>query len=332
MLRMSSSTSPSSDWIVGSAYPVDSAIWRRSASVVAMAYPPLAIFLNLSAPPRDTLKADGVSSSRMNRPSLTLTTLGDLRAEPEEPFEERLGGRGAARHIHIDRHDRVDALERRAAVPELAARRRAVAHGDDPLRLGHLLVQPTEPGRHLVGHGSRDDHDVGLPRARPKDLHTEPGGVVVRHGRGHHLDGAARESIAERPWGARSGPVHEVAHRRENDVVVVREDARGRTRRIRAPETGLGGDRSPLDHVLLEVDGPCGDLFVDRHRFQSIEFCALCTAFLSNRVSGSWIAAAAATMFGRPGCEGRSSLTRPPASRTSSAPAIQSHGWSTDSK
>src|SRR5438552_3801518 len=304
-----------------------------------MAYPPLAILLNLSATPRDTLMADGVSSSRVRGPwarsdrsSLTLTTLGDLLAEPEKAFEERFGARRAARHIHIDRHDRVDTLERRVAVPELAARRRAVAHGDDPLRLGHLLVQPTEPGRHLVGHGSRDDHDVGLPRARAEDFHTEPGGVVVRHRRGHHLDGAARESIAERPWGARSGPVHEVAHRREDDVVVVREDARRRTRRIRAPETGLGGDRSPLDHVLLEVDGPCGDLFVDRHRFQSIEFCALCTAFVSNRVSGSWIAGAVATMFGRPGCAGRSSLTRPPASRTSSAPAIQSHGWSTDSK
>src|SRR5438309_7902449 len=37
-------------------------------------------------------------------------------------------------------------------------------------------------------------------------------------------------------------------------------------------------------------------------------------------------------MLGSPARDGRNSLTRPPASRTSSPPAIQSHGWSTDSK
>src|SRR2546430_1528467 len=37
-------------------------------------------------------------------------------------------------------------------------------------------------------------------------------------------------------------------------------------------------------------------------------------------------------MLGSPARDGRTSLTRRPASRTSSPPAIQSHGWSTDSK
>src|SRR5205809_7560956 len=59
-----------------------------------------------------------------------LSTFGNLLAEPEKALEERFGARRAARHIHIDRHDRVDTLKRGVAVPELAARRRAVAHGD----------------------------------------------------------------------------------------------------------------------------------------------------------------------------------------------------------
>src|SRR5437879_10057113 len=141
MLRMSSSTSPSSISIVGSVYSVESWVRLRSISVVAMTYPPL---LNLSAAPRDTLRADRVRSSRLSRSSLTLATLDDLFAKAEQPFDERLRPRRAARDIHVDGYDGVDALERGVAVPKLAARGRAVPHSDDPLRLGHLLVEPAQ--------------------------------------------------------------------------------------------------------------------------------------------------------------------------------------------
>src|SRR5712691_499905 len=112
-----------------------------------MSYPPL---LNLSATPRDTLRADRVRSSRpgagapgreANRSSLTLTTLDYLFAKPEKPLDEGLRARRASRTVDVDGHDRVDPLERRVAVPELAAGGRAVVHGDDPLRLRHLLVE-----------------------------------------------------------------------------------------------------------------------------------------------------------------------------------------------
>jgi len=46
-------------------------------------YPPFMILINLSAPPRDTLRAGGVRSSRMNRSSLTLSALHDLFAKPQ---------------------------------------------------------------------------------------------------------------------------------------------------------------------------------------------------------------------------------------------------------
>jgi hypothetical protein len=80
----------------------------------------LTALLNLSAAPRETLTADGVSSSRANRSSLTLTTFGYLFAKSEESFEERLGAWRTSRHVDVDGHDGVDALKRRVAVPELA--------------------------------------------------------------------------------------------------------------------------------------------------------------------------------------------------------------------
>src|SRR6266542_6953290 len=98
------------------------------------------------------------------------TAFEDLFAEPEHALGERFGTGRAPRHIHVDRDDRVHALERRVAVPELAAGARAVAHRDHPLRLGHLLVQPAQPRGHLVGHRAGHDHHVGLPGARAEHL------------------------------------------------------------------------------------------------------------------------------------------------------------------
>src|SRR5688500_15304647 len=76
--------------------------------------------------------------------SVALATLGDLFAEPEDPRGERFWTRRAARHVDIHGNDRVDALQGRVRVPELAAARCAVPHRDDPLRLGHLLVEPAQ--------------------------------------------------------------------------------------------------------------------------------------------------------------------------------------------
>src|SRR5438045_9559790 len=54
-------------------------------------------------------------------------TLHDLFAKPEESFDQGLGARRASGNVDVDGDDRVDALERRVAVPELAARGRAAA-------------------------------------------------------------------------------------------------------------------------------------------------------------------------------------------------------------
>src|SRR5256885_8986575 len=161
-----------------------------------MTYPPL---LNLSAAPRDTLRADRVRSSRLSRSSLTLATLDDLFAKAEQPFDERLRPGRAARDIYVDGYDGVDALQRGVAVPKLAARGRAVAHGDDPLRLGHLLVETAQARRHFVGDRPRPRHHAGPPRARAEDLHAGPRPVVGCHRGPDHFDLAGRGGITEGP-------------------------------------------------------------------------------------------------------------------------------------
>src|SRR5207342_3747355 len=99
--------------------------------------------------------------------------------------------RWAAGEVHVDGYDVVDALHDRVVV-EHAAAARADAHRQHPLGLGHLVVDLAEHRSHLVADPAGHDHQVGLARAGPEDLHAEAGQVVLRAAAGHHLDGAAR--------------------------------------------------------------------------------------------------------------------------------------------
>src|SRR5580765_4649584 len=106
--------------------------------------------------------------------------------------------RRAARQIHVDRHDVVDALDD-GVVVEHAARRGAHAHREDPLRVGHLVVDLAQHRRHLLADPAGDDHQVGLPRAGPEDLLAPAARVVAGRAVGHHLDGAAGQAEGGRP-------------------------------------------------------------------------------------------------------------------------------------
>ena len=102
----------------------------------------------------------------------------DLVVELEDRVDQHLGPRRAAREVHVDGHDVVDALDDRVVV-EHAAGAGADAHREHPLGLGHLVVDLAQHGRHLLADPAGDDHQVGLARAGPEDLHAEPGEVVL---------------------------------------------------------------------------------------------------------------------------------------------------------
>src|SRR6266487_5278144 len=65
----------------------------------------------------------------------------DPLLEQDDALEQRLGARRAARHVHVDGDDLVDALGDGVRVPIRAAAVGARAHRDHVLRIGHLLVE-----------------------------------------------------------------------------------------------------------------------------------------------------------------------------------------------
>lgn len=83
---------------------------------------------------------------------------------------------------------------------------RAASHADDVTWLRHLVINLPKSRRHLVGHGTCDNDNVGLSgRSAPHATKTID--VVPRANHVHHFDGAAGKSKGQWIEGALSGPV-----------------------------------------------------------------------------------------------------------------------------
>src|SRR5918996_1254640 len=138
---------------------------------------------------------------------------GDLLLQFEDALEQRLRARWTAGHVHVDRHDLVDSLGHGVGVPIRPAGVGARPERDHVLGLGHLLVQPADSGRHLVGDRARHDHQVGLPGPRREWDHAEPDEVVACHRGGDELDGPPPKPQVEDPKRVAPPPVQHHAHR-----------------------------------------------------------------------------------------------------------------------
>ena len=112
------------------------------------------------------------------------------------------GPRRAAGEVHVDGDDVVDALDDRVVV-EHAAAAGADAHREHPLGVGHLVVDLAQDRRHLLADPAGDDHQVGLARAGPEDLHAEAGQVVLRAAASSSSRWRSRPG---RRWRARTTP------------------------------------------------------------------------------------------------------------------------------
>ena len=91
----------------------------------------------------------------------------DLLLQLEDTVHERLGRGRAAGHVDVDGDDAVAAPDDGVGVVVVAAAVGAGPHGDDPSGVGHLVVDATEGGGHLVGERARHDDHVRLPRRGP---------------------------------------------------------------------------------------------------------------------------------------------------------------------
>lgn len=136
-------------------------------------------------------------------------SLPHLPLQLEDTIHERLTGRRATGYIHIHRHDPITPTHHTVAVVVVPAAIGARAHGNDPARLGHLIVNLPQRGGHLVGEGAGDDHDVGLTGGGTEnDAHAIL--VVARGGEVHHFDGAAGEAEGHGPEGGLTAPVDDL--------------------------------------------------------------------------------------------------------------------------
>ena len=133
----------------------------------------------------------------------------DHPLELVEAVEERLGAGRAAGHVDVDRQELVGALDD-GVVGEHAARRRAGAHRDDPLRLEHLVVEAADDRRHLDRDAAREDQHVRLARRGAHRLGAEARDVVARRDDRHHLDRAAGEAEGRGEDRVRPPPVEDL--------------------------------------------------------------------------------------------------------------------------
>src|SRR5439155_25818433 len=103
-------------------------------------------------------------------------------------------------NVDIHGNDQINALHHVVAVLVIrAAAAGAGTHGDDELGVGHLVVESSDPGRHLVIDGAGDDHQVGLARRGPEGPGAEAVHVETGCPRCHYFDGAASQAERHGP-------------------------------------------------------------------------------------------------------------------------------------
>jgi hypothetical protein len=129
-----------------------------------------------------------------------------LLLQLEDTVHERFSGRRASRYVDINWYDPVATSCDRVAVVVVTSSVRAAAHGNDPSRLGHLVVDLSQRRCHFVCEGSGYNHDIGLT-GRGTENDTEAILIVPWGGQVHHLDGAACETERHGPEGALTCPV-----------------------------------------------------------------------------------------------------------------------------
>src|SRR2546426_1665469 len=133
----------------------------------------------------------------------------DLLAELQEPVDQRLRPHGAAWDEDVRGDEGVRALHDGVRVVVRPAADRALAHRDDPFRLRHLFVQPTDRGPELQGDRAVQQEDVALARGGPVD-DAEPLDVVAGIGGRGHFDRTTHDAEVQRPRGVPFRPVEEL--------------------------------------------------------------------------------------------------------------------------
>src|SRR5260370_5323506 len=119
----------------------------------------------------------------------------DLLLELKDSVENGFGARRAAGNVDVDGDDLIAALHD-GVIVEDAAGSGASAHGDDPLGLGHLIVNLADDGSHFLREAASDNHQVGLAGRGAKNFVAGTRQVKTSSGHGHHFNTAASQTEA----------------------------------------------------------------------------------------------------------------------------------------
>src|ERR1700754_1304166 len=74
----------------------------------------------------------------------------DLLLQLQDAVDQRFGRRRATRHVDVDRNDAIATTHDRIGIVVVTTAVGAGAHRDDPLRVGHLVVDLAQCRGHLV--------------------------------------------------------------------------------------------------------------------------------------------------------------------------------------
>src|SRR5262245_13660568 len=154
----------------------------------------------------------------------------------QETIEDGLRPRGTAGNVDVHGDDRVDALNRGVVVVR-PARAGARAERDDPLGLGHLVVDLLQDRRLAVADRADHHQEIGLARREARQRRAEAVEVVARARGRHELHAAARGHERVQEEAVLPPPVHD------------RVDGRGEERVLSLPQN-LVALRHRLEHTV----------------------------------------------------------------------------------
>jgi len=85
-----------------------------------------------------------------------------LALQLEDAVHQGLTRRRAAGNVDVDGDDAVAAPDDAVAVVVVTASVGAATHTDNPSGLGHLIIDLTQGGGHLICECAGNNHDIGL--------------------------------------------------------------------------------------------------------------------------------------------------------------------------
>jgi hypothetical protein len=144
----------------------------------------------------------------------------DFFLQLDQSIQQCFGSGRASRNIDIHRHNAVASPDNGIRIMIIATTVGARAHGENPTRFWHLIIDFSQSRSHLVGQRACNNHYIRLPR-RGSKYHTESVHVIPGSCSVHHFHCTACQSKCHGPKRSLTSPIHQVIDTRNGILNVV---------------------------------------------------------------------------------------------------------------